>query len=79
MYVWFGVWVCGCVGGAYNEIESSCCSMVMIKVSVHPAGLGPREAGKAWYSSYYITWTQFSNHIGLQCRVVGIHYGSEST
>jgi hypothetical protein len=25
--------------------------MVMIKVSVHPAGLGPREAGKAWYST----------------------------
>ena len=60
--VWLGV-VCkgGCVD---NEMESSFCTMVMVRVSVHPAGLGPREAGKAWYSSYYITWTQFSNHIG---------------
>ena len=25
--------------------------MVLVKVSVHPQGLGPREAAKAWYSS----------------------------
>ena len=38
-----------------NEMESSRCIMVMVKVSVHPAGLGPREAGKAWYSNYFMT------------------------
>ena len=51
--VWLGV-VCkgGCVD---NEMESSFCTMVMVRVSVHPAGLGPREAGKAWYSRDFIT------------------------
>ena len=41
-----------------DEMKSSCCTMVMVKVSVHPAGLGPREAGKAWYSIYFITHVQ---------------------
>ena len=34
-------------------------TMVMVKVSVHPAGLGPRESAKAWYSSYCITEIYF--------------------
>ena len=25
-------------------------AMVIVKVSVHPKGLGPTEAAKAWYS-----------------------------
>lgn len=25
--------------------------MVVVKVIVHPNGLGPKEAGKAWYSA----------------------------
>ena len=29
--------------------------MVMVKVSVHPAGLAPREAAKAWYSNFLKT------------------------
>ena len=29
-------------------------TMVMIKVSVHPEGLAPREAAKAWYSCHFI-------------------------
>ena len=52
--VLFGV----CVEGLDNEMKSSLHSMVMVKVSVHPAGLGPREAGKAWYFSYSITHKQ---------------------
>ena len=34
-------------------------TMVMVKVSVHPAGLGPRESAKAWYSGYCITGLYF--------------------
>ena len=46
------------LSGVDNEMESSFYTMVMGKVSVHPAGLGPREAGKAWYSIYFITHVQ---------------------
>ena len=53
--VWSGVGM----GSVDDEMKSSCCTMVMVKVSVHPAGLGPREAGKAWYSSCFITHVHF--------------------
>ena len=37
-------------GVCCNEIESSRTkAMVIVKVSVHPQGLGPTEAAKAWY------------------------------
>ena len=48
--LWFGV----CVGRVDNHMKGSCCAMVMIKVSVHPEGLAPREAAKAWYSCHTI-------------------------
>jgi len=61
------VCVCGCVVVWVVLIMNSrvvCGTMVMIKVSVHPEGLAPREAAKAWYSChFYITSIEFRTHV----------------
>ena len=67
------------MGVVGHEMKSNCCTMVMVRVSVHPAGLGPREAGKAWYSSYFITHAAPDRHIRLHFSIVGAHYETEST
>ena len=70
MDVWLGV-VRG--GGVDKEVESSFYAMVMVRVSVHPAGLGPREAGKAWYSSYFITLCHVGSHTDAYGMTLRMH------
>ena len=48
-------WRAALTGPGYMALLVALLIMVVIKVSVHPAGLGPKEAGKAWYSSCFIT------------------------